>query len=147
MDVREGRGGVEDQVRPAPIAPARAVGAASGWIVSPAYDLFFLANIAWLALLLPGLSSRSHTVLAFWQVYFPPLPHGWLALGLVLAGPDRRGGRGRRLTVVALAAAVVVVGVYLGTGALTCLAVVDYAWNAWHFAAQHAGVLRMYSRK
>jgi hypothetical protein len=25
--------------------------------------------------------------------------------------------------------------------------VVDYLWNAWHFAAQHAGVLRIYSRK
>src|SRR5262249_4724047 len=23
----------------------------------------------------------------------------------------------------------------------------DYIWNAWHFASQHAGVLRMYSRK
>jgi hypothetical protein len=25
--------------------------------------------------------------------------------------------------------------------------VVDYLWNAWHFAAQHAGVLRIYSKK
>jgi hypothetical protein len=24
---------------------------------------------------------------------------------------------------------------------------VDYVWNAWHFAAQHAGILRMYARK
>jgi hypothetical protein len=28
-----------------------------------------------------------------------------------------------------------------------CLLLVDYVWNSWHFAAQHAGILRMYARK
>ena len=40
-----------------------------------------------------------------------------------------------------------VAGAYFATGAFLCLAMIDYMWNAWHFASQHAGVLRMYSRK
>jgi hypothetical protein len=136
---------VEDQVRPAPVAAAPRT--ANGWIVSPAYDLLFLANLGWLVLLVPGLATRSDTAIDFWQIYFLTLPHRWLTLFLVLSDPDRRGGRGRVLVGVALAALVLVVGVYLGTGALACLALADYVWNAWHFAAQHAGVLRMYSRK
>src|SRR5690606_37706823 len=28
-----------------------------------------------------------------------------------------------------------------------CLLFVDYIWNAWHFAAQHFGILCIYSRK
>lgn len=28
-----------------------------------------------------------------------------------------------------------------------CLALIDFVWNAWHFASQHAGVLRIYARK
>jgi len=134
---------VEDQVRPAPVTNKPG----GGWIVSPAYDLLFLANLGWLALLVPGMAGRSDTAVDFWQLYFLTLPHRWLTLLLVVSDPDRRGGRGRALVGVALAALVVVVGVYLGTGALTCLALADYVWNAWHFAAQHAGVLRMYTRK
>ena len=41
----------------------------------------------------------------------------------------------------------VVGGAWLVTGTFTCLALVDYVWNAWHFAAQHGGILRIYSRK
>jgi hypothetical protein len=133
---------VEDQGRPTPVA-ARG----RGWIVSPAYDLLFLANLGWLALLVPGLATRSDTAVDFWQVYFLTLPHRWLTLALVLADPDRRGDRSRQLAIVAAGALVLVVGVYLGTGALTCLAFLDYVWNAWHFGSQHAGVLRMYTRK
>jgi hypothetical protein len=32
------------------------------------------------------------------------------------------------------------------TGTLTCLLAIDYLWNAWHFAAQHHGIYRIYSR-
>lgn len=118
----------------------------TGWVVGPAYDLLFLANLGWPLLLVPGAATGSDTVVDFWQVYFLTLPHRWLTLGLVAADADRRGGRGRVLALVALAALALVGGVYLGTGTLTCLAVLDYAWNAWHFGAQHAGVMRMYAR-
>lgn len=125
---------------PAP-APAR------GWLVSPAFDLLFLANLGWPLLLLPGVGSRADTAVDFWQVYFLTVPHRWITLLLVAADPPRRAGQARRLVVVAVAAALLVGGAYLGTGAFVCLALVDYLWNAWHFASQHAGVLRMYARK
>ncbi|MCX7699516.1 MAG: hypothetical protein N2039_01430, partial [Gemmataceae bacterium] len=115
--------------------------------MSPGFDLLFLANVTWPLLLLPGLSSDVDTPIEFWQLYFLTLPHRWLTLILVVADPDRREGRGHQLLAVAAAALLLVVGVWSTTGALTCLAVVDYVWNGWHFAAQHHGVLRMYSRK
>ena len=118
-----------------------------GWIVSPSYDLLFIANLGWLLLLLPGMSTRTETAADFWQIYFLTLPHRWVTLWLVLLDPDRRDGRGLPLLLIGAGLVVFVGGVWLGTGAFTCLAVVDYLWNAWHFAAQHAGVLRIYSRK
>jgi hypothetical protein len=107
----------------------------------------FFANLGWLLLLLPGFATRADTAIDFWQIYFLTLPHRWITLVLVAADPDRRAGRGRALVVVAAAAAALVAGAVLGTGTFLCLALVDYVWNAWHFASQHAGVLRMYARK
>lgn len=135
---------MEDQGRaPAVTAPAHQP---RGWIVSPAFDLLFLANVAWPLLLLPGVSSPADTAIDFWQVYFVTLPHRWVTLLLVATDPDRRGTRGPWLVGIAVLAALAVAGAYLGTGAFLCLALVDYVWNAWHFAAQHAGVLRIYTR-
>jgi hypothetical protein len=118
-----------------------------GWLVSPAFDLLFVANLGWLVLLVPGVATRSDTPIDFWQVYFLTLPHRWLTLVLVVTDRDRRGGKERKLAIVAALAGVLVAGAYLGTGAFLCLAMIDYVWNAWHFASQHAGVLRMYARK
>jgi hypothetical protein len=118
----------------------------SGWVVSPAFDLLFIANVGWPLLLLPGLSSHSETVVDFWQVYFLTLPHRWITLILVALDRDRRGNRGLFLVAIAAVVFLLVAGVWLGTSSFTCLAVVDYVWNAWHFASQHSGVLRIYSR-
>lgn len=118
-----------------------------GWIVSPAYDLLFLANLGWVLLWLPGIATAGDTTVDFWQIYFLTLPHRWITLVLVALDRDRRGGRAWRLALIALAFLVVVAGAWYGTGAFLCLGVIDYVWNCWHFAAQHAGVLRMYSRK
>ena len=45
----------------------------------------------------------------------------------------------------------IVVGSYWGfewgPRAFVCLGFVDYVWNGWHFGSQHAGVVRIYSRK
>ena len=125
----------------------RAAPSGRGWLVSPAFDLLFVANLGWLLLLLPGFATRSDTSIDFWQIYFLTLPHRWVTLVLVATDPDRRGGRSRRLVLVAALAGAVVLGAFLGTGAFLCLALVDFVWNSWHFASQHAGVLRMYSRK
>lgn len=118
-----------------------------GWVVSPAFDLLFLANIAWPLLLLPGFATSSNTTIDFWQIYYLTLPHRWITLVLVLTDSDRREGRQRALCGVAVMAAIVVLGAYWGTGAFLCLAMIDYVWNAWHFGSQHAGVLRIYSKK
>jgi hypothetical protein len=92
-------------------------------------------------------ATRADTPIDFWQIYFFTLPHRWLTLILVVVDRDRRDGLEKKLISIAVLAALVVVGVYLGTSAFLCLAMIDYVWNAWHFASQHAGVLRMYSRK
>ena len=117
------------------------------WIVSAPFDLLFLANLAWPILLLPGFSSSNETVIDFWQVYYLTLPHRWITLFLVSIDRDRRGQQGKWLFSIALFIACVVGGAYFGSGAFLCLGIVDYVWNGWHFASQHAGVLRIYSRK
>ncbi|MES1213547.1 MAG: hypothetical protein ABUL64_03090, partial [Singulisphaera sp.] len=125
-----------------------AAAARSAWIVSPGFDLLFFVNAWWLAALLPGFLSAERTPhIEFWQVYFLTTPHRWITLFLVAADPDRRAGRGWLFAAIAFVTLAVVVGVRFGTGGFLCLLLVDYVWNAWHFAAQHAGILRMYARK
>ena len=58
-----------------------------------------------------------------------------------------RTGRNWLFAAIAIVGVLVVGAVWLGTGGFLCLLLVDYVWNSWHFAAQHAGILRMYSRK
>lgn len=147
MELREGRKQVENPSRTAALTSSTHPDRHRGWIVSPVFDLLFLANLGWLLLLLPGLTSDADTAIDFWQIYFLTLPHRWITLVLVILDPDRRGDQTRRLILVAVLAAFVVIGAFLGTGAFLCLALVDYIWNGWHFASQHAGVVRMYSRK
>jgi hypothetical protein len=125
-------------------APAR-----PGWLVGPSYDLFLIANVAWPLFVLAqyGQDFGGRTGLQFWQVYFVTTPHRWITLAVVFL--DRERFAGRRWLFLGLAACVVAVclGVRLTTGALTCLLAVDYVWNAWHFAAQHHGVYRIYGRR
>jgi hypothetical protein len=121
---------------------------AGDWLVSPAFDLLFLANLGWLLALVPGyVAADGAAHVEFWQVYFLTTPHRWLTLLLVAADPDRRAGRRFIFPALAALALVAIAGVYLSTGAFTCLVLVDYVWNGWHFGAQHAGVLRVYSLK
>jgi hypothetical protein len=155
---------VEDQNRPPPVtpgmtpatpptAPRPADKPSAGWVVSPAFDLLFLANAAWPLLLLAAVlvptfvRDNGQLQTEFWQVYFLTTPHRWITLFLVAADRDRREGHGKLFVAFAVVAAVVVGGVWAVTGSLTCLLLLDYVWNAWHFASQHQGVLRMYSKK
>lgn len=132
---------------PATIGPASANRSGS-WLISPAVDLVCLANWGWLLALVPAsLDFDGQPRLQFWQIYFLTTPHRWITLALVALDPARRHGRERTLVAWAVGAAVVVAGTFTVTGAFTCLALVDYLWNAWHFAAQHAGVLRIYARR
>ncbi len=118
------------------------------WIVSPAFDLLFIANVWWIVLSLPFFALADGTSpVSFWQIYFLTTPHRWLTLILVAADPDRRVGRSRFLLALAVIFGVAICGTHTLTGAFTCLALIDYVWNAWHFASQHGGVLRIYGRK
>ncbi len=137
---------MEDQV-----GSRAAIAARPAWIVSPAFDLLLLSNLAWPLLLMPGFSTDSDTVVDFWQVYFLTLPHRWITLFLVVVDQDRRSTRtGAMLVTAALIGAVVATsfwGYDFGARAFVCLGFIDYVWNGWHFASQHAGILRIYSRK
>lgn len=133
-----------------PASPGSSASAsqAGGWIVSPLFDLLFFANLIWLVALLPGFVSGDGVVhVEFWQLYFLTTPHRWLTLVLVTADPDGREGRTGLFVLLAVLAFVLVCGVKLGTGGFVCLLLIDYVWNGWHFASQHHGILRIYSRK
>ncbi len=132
---------------PALTTPPRS-GRPPTWIVSPAFDLLFLTNVGWLLAFVPGFVAADGVAhVEFWQIYFLTTPHRWITLFLVALDPDRREGRAGLFLSFALLAAVLIGGVYLSTGAFTCLLLVDYVWNGWHFASQHFGVLRIYSLK
>ena len=119
------------------------------WIVSPWFDFFFVINFWWLLAFLPqsdAANLNQATPVEFWQVYFLTAPHRWITLLLVATDPDRREGRQGWFMGLAIVTALIVAGVWLGFKDLTCLVLADFIWNAWHFASQHGGVLRIYGR-
>ncbi len=118
-----------------------------GWIVHPAFDLFFYANLYWPLFLLPGFAGNQGTVFDFWQIYYLTLPHRWITLLLVALDPDRREGIGPWIAGALFAPTLLIVGLMAFIGDFRCLALVDFVWNAWHFGSQHAGILRIYDRR
>jgi len=132
----------------APAAPVKPGPPPRAWLVGPLFDALFLANVAWPLVVLAALSEgfAGHAGLSFWQVYFVTTPHRWVTLLLVFLDRDRFAQRPRLFVALAAGVALVCLGVWGSTGTLVCLAVIDYLWNAWHFAAQHQGVYRIYGR-
>lgn len=128
---------------------ARGTQPRGGFLFSPAIDLFFVANVFWPLLLLVDFFGgiTTHQSLLFWQIYFVTAPHRWITL--VLVSVDHHKGRDRRLQFLAFGAAILIgcLCLKMGTGSLLCLGVIDYVWNAWHFASQHHGVYRIYQRR
>ncbi|WP_442508036.1 hypothetical protein SH528x_006986 [Novipirellula sp. SH528] len=142
---------VPQEVRGRETAPAvpRSTPVSAGFLFSPAIDLFFVANAFWpLLLLVDRLGGiATHQSLLFWQIYFVTAPHRWITLILVTV--DHHKGIDRRKQFLAFGTAILIACLCLkmGTGSLLCLGVIDYIWNAWHFASQHHGVFRIYQRK
>ena len=120
----------------------------TGWIVGPWFDLFFILNIAWLLAFLPGYVSPEGTpYVNFWMAYFLATPHRWMTILLVVCDRDRRGGRTWLFALFGLMATGLVGGTYWATGSFQILALGYAVIVGWHFASQHAGILRMYARK
>lgn len=97
--------------------------------------------------MIPATLNAGIGTVDFWQIYYLVLPHRWITLLLVASDRDRRENLNRLLVSIVLGFAVIVGGSFWSNGAFLCLGFVDYIWNAWHFASQHAGILRIYSRK
>ncbi len=131
------------------------------WLVGSWFDLLFLANLGWPIAALAAFwflppaeaSTSNENILSLFQIYFLSTPHRWITLVLVFCDserfwkePVRFGGIG--LGLIALALILVGVAGYVPnvTSSLTLLMMIDYIWNAWHFAAQHAGISRIYGR-
>jgi hypothetical protein len=118
------------------------------WLVSPAFDLAFISGAVWLLVFVPGsVTSDASTPLHFWQLYFLTTPHRWLTLLLVATDPDRRQGKTQLLIGIAVLLGILAIATAFGTGALLCLALVDFVWNGWHFASQHSGILAIYGKQ
>ncbi|MCA9116034.1 MAG: hypothetical protein KDA79_13185 [Planctomycetaceae bacterium] len=124
-------------------------GAGQPWLVNPWFDALFLSNVFWpvLAVGLVVWGMDFHDGVSFWQVYFVTTPHRWITLALVFLDRDRFAERPVAFATVAGVVLLVCLGVRFGTGGLTCLLIADYLWNAWHFASQHSGILRIYTRR
>lgn len=119
------------------------------WLIHPAVDLLFLVNILWPLMFFAGFANHlnGQSSLQFWQIYFVTTPHRWITLWLVFADSKRYAERSRVFLMVMAAIVLSCLFVRVTTGALTCLLAIDYIWNAWHFAAQHHGIYRLYERR
>ncbi len=74
--------------RPAAAPTAKPV---SGWLVSPLFDLIFMANLGWPVVVLLALQNLPwiSEPLSFTQIYFLSTPHRWITLMLVFGDRDR----------------------------------------------------------
>ncbi len=121
----------------------------TGWIVSPWFDLLFIANLTWLLALLPVYVSPEGLPYFddYWVFLYLATPHRWMTVTLAALDPDRRYGRDRLFAVFAVLVAVLAGVVLATTGETRALGLFYSIIIAWHFASQHAGILRMYARK
>ncbi len=133
----------------ASVVQAAAQTAKLPYLLGPWLDLIFLANLYWPALFMVAHLGGTEVEgrLLFWQVYFITAPHRWITLLLVAC--DRHKTHGREGRFLGLTSVIILVCLLwqAGSSTLLCLGVVDYLWNAWHFASQHHGIHRIYERR
>jgi len=146
---------VATQVRPpatgaTPPAGTSAAPPSKSWFFNPWLDSLFIANLVWPLLLLAGLSGIGFATkpISFWMIYIIVTPHRWITLVLVFLDPDRFQQHSRTFLVLAAGAVLVCFGTFMiwGLTGVYVLLAVDFLWNSWHFASQHAGILRIYRR-
>jgi len=128
-----------------------------GWLFSPATDLLIVANVAWPLLALLGAVAWAGEGITFLQLYVISVAHRWITVPLVLFERRFFPAQARRFGLVAgVTTSLTGVGLLLAyalphpkapDNLLIYLMMVDYVWNAWHFASQHAGIFRIYGRR
>ncbi len=124
------------------------VNSRSYWVFNPVIDSLFICNCLWPVLLLPGLVSGNETSpIQFIHAYLLSSPHRWITLFLVVSDSSRRVARQNQMALTAVSFAVLILILKIKFDYLICLLWIDYTWNAFHFAAQHSGVLAIYCRK
>src|SRR5204862_1889440 len=141
---------------PRPLSPATATPVvvpaaprAQGWLLRPWADLVFIANVGWpvIAIFAAAFSTTAaYRALGFLLAYFVIMPHRWLTLPLVFFDRQRLAERRWAYLGVLLGVVILCSTIRMNMPTLALLVAIDYLWNAWHFAAQHAGIARMYSR-
>ena len=120
----------------------------SRWIFNPVIDLLIISNCLWPLLLIPGLVSDQETgPIQFLHAYLLSSPHRWITLFLVISDSSRRIGRQNQMAGTAVSFALLILLLKLNFGYLVCLLWIDYTWNAFHFAAQHSGILAINCRR
>lgn len=142
------------QPLPAPIDRARP----AGWLISPRFDTLLIANLFWpVIVVLTYLLPQVDPPLTFVQVYLLSTPHRWVTLFPVAF--DKKNFRQQPARFAVIGSSLILLGLALTglghwfphpdapTNPLIYFMMLDYAWNAWHFASQHAGISRIYGRK
>ncbi len=139
-----------NQTVPAAPAPNLSASPVKSWFFNPWLDLLFIANVGWPLLLLAGFAGIGFATkpINFWMIYLLATPHRWITFVLVFFDPDRFQQHSRAFLALAAVAVALCFGTYLiwGLTGVYVLLAVDFLWNAWHFASQHAGILRIYRR-
>ncbi len=136
--------------RIAAVSPVDAAGrAVPRWLLSPGLDLLLICNLWWpiVATLVWWGGHAAHEELHFLQIYFVSTPHRWITLALVWGDARQRRHRGGTCLLIAVAAILACSTLRVLSGTFLCLAILDFLWNVWHFAAQHHGVYRLYSHR
>lgn len=121
-----------------------------GWLISPLVDTIFVANIVWPILVIASGNLYGHPIdeaLGFTIAYFIIMPHRWITLALVFLDKKRIEQDSRRYYMVGMSIILFACLTQLSLGTLTLLLAIDFLWTAWHFAAQHGGIARIYERQ
>jgi len=132
---------------PVPVRPAKG---GKAWLFGPWLDLIFLTNIFWPLVVLAVLfgDTSVNLTISWWRLYFLLTPHRWITLVLVFFDPERFRQHSRTFVGLALASVLFCASAYAVAGMVGVMVLleIDFLWNAWHFASQHAGILRIYGR-
>ena len=118
------------------------------WLVSPAYDLLLISNVAWpicaffMAWVLNAFFSSA---IEYYIFYILVIPHRFITPFLVCLEGHRRPERQRAFFSVFLFVAVGYSLLWFSLPDIAILLLIRYVWNCFHGASQIFGISRIYS--